>query len=189
MANFQKWTPEQIIFLYRNYTIYGDTELSEMFNALWNKPYGWTKKHIEKKRKHMGMKRTKEQIQSIVKRNGVQGRYNWMKAWETRGAAKNGTIKAWGGEKGYRLFIKLKDGYTPYAHWLYEQIFGAIPENMVVRLKDGNHFNVSVDNMTLITRAEHGTLNSKSRGMPIEIKEAAQMNNNLKKIIYEQEHN
>lgn len=187
--NFQKWTTEQIIFLYQNYGLYGDTELAEMFNERWVKPYGWTKKHIEKKRMHMGMKRTPKQILAIKKRNGQQGRYNPVKSWDTRGRMKSGEVRAWNTTGGVRLHIKIKDRTEPYAHWLYEQIYGKVPDTHVVRLKDGDPFNVTPANLMLVTRREHGAINSKNRSIPIEIKEAIKANNNLKKIIYEQADN
>ena len=81
----QYWTDEQVKFLKENYTLFGDTELAEIFEVKWYKNKGWTKKHIEKKRRYLKLKRTSDEIANIRKRNALQNRYNTSeKAWETR---------------------------------------------------------------------------------------------------------
>ena len=51
------WTDEQVDFLLKNYKEKGGTELAEIFNKKWYKDKGWTKKHIEKKRRYLKLKR------------------------------------------------------------------------------------------------------------------------------------
>ena len=67
------WTDEQVDFLLKNYKEKGDTELSEIFNEKWHKDKGWTKKHIEKQRRYLKLKRTPEEIASNKK--SITGKY------------------------------------------------------------------------------------------------------------------
>ena len=80
------WTDEQVDFLLKNYKEKGDTELAEIFNKKWYKDKGWTKKHIEKKRRYLKLKRTPEEIARIHLGHIKKGVYveGNKKMWETR---------------------------------------------------------------------------------------------------------
>ena len=83
------WTEEQIKYLLDNYKEIGDVELAEIFNSKWKKNKGWTKKHIEKKRRYLKLKRTQDERHQIYLRNKILGRWKMcpVKAWETRGGS------------------------------------------------------------------------------------------------------
>lgn len=159
------WTDVQVKFLLANYKEYGDTELAEMFDVQWQKDKGWTKKHIEKKRLYLKLVRTSEEKKAIHSRNVTMGRFADcpVKRWETMGVTPVGERRMWTYQSGRKfMVIKLKDGFVHYAQWLYEQIYGAIPEGMVCRMKDDNPDNVVPGNLELITRAEHGRRNGQT---------------------------
>lgn len=67
--DLEYWNDEQINYLKENYREIGDTEIAELFASKWPKKKGWSKKHIEKKRRQLGLKRTKKQISAIIKNN------------------------------------------------------------------------------------------------------------------------
>jgi len=180
------WTGEQIKFLNDNYRAYGDSELAEIFEVKWHKDKGWTKKHIEKKRRYLNLKRTESEKTAIRERNIAMGRFALcpVHAWETRGTFRVGTLRLWSSSNHQFLAIKLKQGYVHYAPWLYQQIYGPIPKGYMVRTKDDNPLNVKPGNLELITRSEHATRNSKNR-MPKEYRELKILSNQLTKTINE----
>lgn len=179
------WTAEQVRFLKANYKKYGDSELAEMFAKKWKKKKGWSKKHIEKKRRYLGLKRTAKQIRDIHERNVIMGRFALcpVKAWAKRGVTPVGTLKVWKGEEGKPLvFIKTKSGYTPYARWFYRHNIGRIPAGKVVRIKDGNQLNITPENLILVSRKENAVLNSKLR-VPKEYLETNRLIKKLNQIL------
>jgi hypothetical protein len=65
----QRWTEEQIELLKTLYKQMGDTEIAQLFASKWPKKKGWSKKHIEKKRRQLFLKRTPAEITAIMKNN------------------------------------------------------------------------------------------------------------------------
>jgi hypothetical protein len=175
------WTPKQVKFLKENYKEIGDSELAEIFSAKWYKAKGWTKKHIEKKRRYLKLKRTKLQIKKIHKRNVLMGRFKDcpINAWKTRGVAKIGDKRVW-----YRqddtpfVVIKEKYGFVHYNRWLWEKHFGPIPKGMNVKITSDDKINYTEKDLILITNAENAILNSKNR-LPPELQETFRL---IKKI-------
>lgn len=184
------WTKEQVDYLIFNYKNIGDVELAEYFNTTWAKNKGWTKKHIEKKRRYLKLKRTPGEIEKIHTRNIEKGRFANAPqlAWANRYVAKEGEVREWETKRGYRFkVIKLKKGFVHYAPWLWEQHYGPIPKGMCVKTKDGS-LNVVIDNLEIITRAEHGSRNSIKRTyLPIEIRQTQSLINKINKKIKENE--
>lgn len=160
------WTEEQVNFLRSNYEKYGDTELAEMFSARWSKKKRWSKKHIEKKRMYLGLKRTNDQKKAIYQRNKAAGRWSEcpVKAWKARGgAAPEGYTTAWLVNGRVTQFIKVNGKYVPHARHLYKQLYGEVPRDCVVRLKDGDPYNVTPENLELVSLRDHGSHNSRFR--------------------------
>lgn len=159
------WTEEQINFLKKNWQTKGDTELAEIFNKKWNKNKGWTKKHIEKKRRYLKLKRSHVQKQAIHLRNVKKGYFAMcpVNAWKTRGVAPEKDKKVWMIGGSPVMVIKVNGHYRHYARFLYEQTFGAIPSGYVVRLKDNDPYNVVPENIVLVSRSENAGLNSRNR--------------------------
>lgn len=58
-------------------------------------------------------------------------------------------------------FIRVaKNKWIPYHVYLWEQTHGSIPKGSVVRFKDGDHKNVALENLEMITRKKNLVLNS-----------------------------
>ena len=158
------WTEEQVEFLREHYQRHGDTELAEMFAERWHKDKGWTKKHIEKKRRYLKLKRTsaeKDAIREGHRLNGVYAEGN-KRMWATRGIAQQGDIRVWTNNAGKQyMVIKLEKGFVHYVPWLWEQVNGPVPEGMVIRVKDGNLMNATLENMQMVTWAENASISAR----------------------------
>lgn len=158
------WTKVQVNYLLRNYTRYGDKELAEIFNKKWKKEKGWTLKHIEKKRKYLKLKRTAEQLHQIKERAKKKGVYRegLKKTWDKRGISPDGTIRYWKTSNTGRTFpaIKVNGRYQNWTHYTWELHYGKMPAGMNAVFKDGNQYNLSLDNLELISDAELSKRNS-----------------------------
>ena len=181
--DLEYWTEEQIYFLKANYKAIGDTELAMMFSAKWYKQKGWSKKHIEKKRRYLKLGRNKAQIKAIHLRNVENGCFALcpVKAWEKRGITPLYTVKKW--QK--ITVIKTPDGYVHYAPYLWIKHYGLIPNGMIVRRKMEAK-EISIENLELITRAENARRNN---DYPTELKQTIRLLNKLKKQINGKEQN
>lgn len=180
------WTPEQVAFLKANYKRIGDTELAEMFSERWDKPKGWRKGQMEKKRRYLNLKRTEAMKSSVFKRNHKKGRWSecCTKAWETRGDANEvGTIVIWtNAKKRQRAFIKTKDGYILYNRWLWEQTHGPIKGKKIIRNNAAGVIPASVAELEMISMAENAIRNRSGFDMlPQDMKTAIKLTNKLKK--------
>lgn len=179
------WTKEQTEFLKANYQSIGDTELAIIFTEKWHKNKGWDKRHMEKKRRYLGFKRTALQIKQIHRRNVENGYFAECaaKRWNGR-TALEGTIKVWHSKGGKRAFIKLKKGYTPYARWLWKKENGKIAPGMVVKLKNDKVIPDSVEDLELITRAENAQINGENfHCLPSDLKTAIKLTNKIQKLL------
>jgi HNH endonuclease len=143
------WTKEQVQYLLDHYKTIGDVELAEIFEKKWPKNKRWTLKHIEKKRRYLSLKRTKNQLRLIKERNRVAGRFsiNHWKRWYGREAAI-GTVKVWHEEFGrpYKV-IKTEDGYVYLSRKMWEDNFGPVPEKHQITFKDDDNMNVVPENL------------------------------------------
>jgi hypothetical protein len=158
------WTAEQVDYLRENYRIMGDVELAEQFAARWYKEKGWGKKHMEKKRRYLKLKRTPDEIEAIQQRNVAQGRFALcpVKAWAKRGTYPDGTIRYWKstGKKQGTPYIKVDGKYVHWARWRYEQLHGPCPEGYNVVFADRNSYHRTDENLLLISNAENAKRNA-----------------------------
>lgn len=67
------WTEEQLSFLKAHYKTKGDVEIAEALQLLFPKKKSWTKNHIEKKRKYLGLLRTPDEVSAIRSRHSSEG--------------------------------------------------------------------------------------------------------------------
>jgi len=82
---------------------------------------------------------------------------------------KNGDIVAIKDRDIFYKYIKIKDNHwVLYHRYLWEQVNGEIPDNLILVFKDKNTDNVVIDNLELITRSESMLRNSR-HNYPIEI--------------------
>lgn len=184
------WTEEQIKFLEDNYQKIGDTEIAEIFNKKYKKAKGWTKKHIEKKRRYLCLKRTPEEIKAIREDWRKKGLYSESvrKMWKTRGCRLYGDRVIWAGQS----FTKIEIGYIHTRVFVWTQNFGEVPEGMLIRHKDGNQLNCEPDNLELVTRADHARINVYNsfskypEELRIMIKKLRKLKRTIKKLSNEQ---
>lgn len=152
------WTDEQVQFLKANFTQLGDTELAEIFNTKWHKDKGWSKKHIEKKRRYLMLKRTPGEIASIHSRNVALGCFSMcaVNAWKQRGVSPDGTIRFWRTTETDRLVphIKINGRYVHWNRWFWEQNVGPIPSDHYIIFK-GDTSILTLDNLRIIPLSEY----------------------------------
>lgn len=151
------FSPEQVKYLVRNYKAKGDVELAEIFQRKWPKQKGWTKKHIEKKRKYLNLQRTIWEIKAIHLRNVKAGRFKIcpIKAWDKRGRAQEGEIRYWTNNFGVKYpVIKFNGKFVHWARYTWEKHFGSIPKHWNIIFKDGNPQNLNIENLELISNEE-----------------------------------
>lgn len=153
------WTDEQVEFLKINYKELGDTELAEIFNQKWHKEKGWSKKHIEKKRRYLDLKRTDVEKANIFDRNKSNGAWAMcpINAWKTRGGASpDGTVRFWRSSGGERLipYIKINGTFIHWNRWYWEQMNGPIPtDHYVVFVGDTSL--LTIHNLRLISAGQY----------------------------------
>jgi len=181
------WTSDQVEYVKSAYKLMGDTEIASEFTRLYPKQKGWSKKHIEKKRRYLKLKRTEEEKKLIHRRNVDLGCFSECasKSWETRGANEIGTIVTWKRANCTPVqMIKTVEGYKFLARVIWEENNGPIPSGMNVILKDKNHLNCTIDNLELLTNAELAIRNSKTRmSYPEEIRELIRLTKKLNTTI------
>lgn len=152
------WTKEQVALLKKRYKTRGDSEIAEEFATLWHKDKGWSKNHIEKKRRYLNLKRTEEMRCNIFKRNKRLGRWSEcaVKAWKNRDVNPNGTIVYWNhGTTGKKIpMIKVNDVYVHYSRYRWGQLGRKIKRNHNIIFADGNPYNLSDDNLEMVSNAE-----------------------------------
>jgi len=158
------WTDEMIQFLRANYKQTGDTELAEIFSAKWPKNKGWSKKHIEKKRRYLRLKRTNSEIKNIKQKHVASGVYikGSAKSWATKGVAKEGEIRYW--NKKYNKdrpvpYIKVDGRFVHYARYRYTQLHGPIPKGHNAIFLDDDPTNLNDSNLGLVSDADLGRIN------------------------------
>lgn len=152
------WTDEQVEFLKKNYKKKGDTEIAQIFNEKYPKNKMWTKKHIEKKRRHLCLKRTKYVLKNIHQNHVANGVYidASKRAWQTtRKQYPIGTIRKW----GERPYIKTEKGYMQHARYVWLQHHRKIEKDDNIYHKDNNIDNCEIDNLYLVKNHEQGVVN------------------------------
>jgi hypothetical protein len=162
--NLEYWCEASVRFLRLYYKKIGDTELAEIFEKHWPKQKGWTKKHIEKKRRYLFLKRTKQEITAIRIRNTDLGRFSMcaVKMWENRGTAKSGEVRIWNHTNGVKMaFVKTENSFTPRNRWLWIQAFGEIDKDDIIRAKVGAPLIAELHHLEKITRGESAVLNKR----------------------------
>lgn len=170
------WTDEQVVFLRAHYQVKGDTELAMIFNEKWHKNKGWTKKHIQKKRRYLNLKRSESEKKKIKERNTAMGMFAdcAKKRWQTLGVTPVGEVRIWKTKHGYEYpVIKTADGFVHHNLWLWKKHYGDPEKGMVVRPVQTAPIIPDISELYLVTRAEHARLNASSyHGLPEDLKTA-----------------
>lgn len=184
------WTAEQVTFLKENYKQIGDTEMAEIFENEWPKNKTWTKKHIEKKRRYLVLKRTAKDIESIFIRNKKSGRLAVAntKMWLTRGKHEIGLILVWKQSTYKMAYIKTATGHKPYNRWLWTKERGVIPHNYNVVRKAGCPDIPTIEFLECISKQDHAIRNrDKFLELPEDLKEIITIKNKITKQITQNE--
>jgi hypothetical protein len=151
------WSTEQTEYLLQNYKIMGDVEIAEHFENNFPKNKPWTKKHIVKKRRYLGLKHSQEELQCIFLRNKNIGRWALCakKRWQHTGQTPDGTIRVWHAGKGrFKLpKIKIEGRWESWARATWEAANGPIPKGSNIVFKN-NHEDLTLENLELLTDQE-----------------------------------
>lgn len=185
------WTDEQIQYLKDNYQTKGDTEIARHFNTIYNKAKGWSKKHIEKKRRYLNLQRTKAEKQNIYYRNYELGYYDeaHKKRNITTGVAPELEIRTWKSNNNRKVkVIKVGDRFIHYAPYLWQQHHGEIPPNHMIIFKDKNSENCVIENLEMITMKENAKRNSIMH-YPEDVRKVIWLGHKIKNIIKKQNKN
>jgi hypothetical protein len=123
------WTPDQNQFLKDNYQTIGDVELAEIFATKWAKNKGWSKKHIEKKRRYLKLKRTPVEMSEIRWGNYHKGFMHGSTRFIDKTIAQEGEVRMWRQQSG-RLVprIKINGCFEDWGKWKWLEVNGAITE-------------------------------------------------------------
>lgn len=182
------WTKEQITYLKRYYRTIGDTELASLFSKKWHKNKGWSKKHIEKKRRYLKLKRTPHQRAAIKQRNISKGMFKncVVNSWITRGGASPElTVRIWPVANIKHKHIKVNGKFIKLAKYNWEQFHEKkVRKGYCIVFKDGDPMNCNPKNLQRITRKENVLRNSTQyHKLSEQTKRIIQLNNKLKKIV------
>jgi hypothetical protein len=158
-----RWSKQDVAFLVKNYKEIGNVEMASLLNKrgkTYRKIAGkkvyrtFTKKHVEKKMKLLGLHRTPEEILKIKKRNLTTTNYRVITSdcnlWSLgkRKSYKEGDVRIW---KGMR-FVKIHGGWTPYTRWFYHNFIAPVPKGHVVYHLDFDKLNDDPDNIACSSR-------------------------------------
>jgi hypothetical protein len=170
-------------FLLDNYQVMGDLELSRVFTSLDKTGKKWTFKMVERRRTHLGITRTDDQIRAIKERNRIAGCWNTPHLQEMRhkkGKAQ-GEIVLWH-QQGRMSYLRVKVGEKMLflQHFLWEAKHGPIPEGMILRCKGSNRLDPMPENWEIVTRAEHARRNNKPFPDHPELQDLYQVQRKLK---------
>ena len=180
------WTPEMVQYLKDNYQLIGDVELAEFYENEWPKNKTWTKKHLEKKRRYLLLKRTPTELEAIRNRNTSQGRFAvaMQKRWATQGSNAIGTILVWNCNGRKTAQIKTPNGYVHYNRYLWQQHHGTIPAGYNIVKKEGCPEVATIEFLEMISKSEHAQRNvARHHNLPNDLKQIIKLNNKLTKKI------
>jgi hypothetical protein len=180
------WNEEQIQYLRENYKSKGDTEIAIYFNEKYHKKKGWSKKHVEKKRRYLFLKRTNAEKKQINIRNTSLGMFKICneKRWLKTGVTGEGTIKIWSNNNRSFKVIKVGNEFVFLNRYLWLTTYGEIAPGMNVCYKDGNPLNCVIENLELLTDGELAIKNKqKNLSYPDEIREVQSIINKINKKI------
>lgn len=148
------WTEEQIEYLKAHYKLKGDSEIAREFNKLWPKKKLWTKKHIDKKRGYLGLRRTQEEQFRIR-----TGRYLETDYADFNGLNfPQGKKRLWLNNGKFRWMIKVGPVFVSMARFIWEQAHGPIPKGMKILFIDSDTSNCTLANLRLVSQADIGRI-------------------------------
>jgi hypothetical protein len=107
--------------------------------------------------------------------------------WKTIGVTPEGDKRIWYHTNNMPfVVIKTTKGFVHYNPWLWKKHFGIIPKGYIVRNFSNRLLDVEIKDLKLITRQEHGKLNTAQRLSPVN-QEIKKLTNKLSRAIKNQE--
>ena len=197
-----KWKPHEIELLKQHYADTTIHELMQMLNKTERSIYSQAYLLKLKKSAEYEEKRRLQDIENIRKNTtkrfqkgntpwnkGIKGSIpknvtSFQKGLIPKNTREVGDTRL--DKEGY-IVIKVANKKWIRKHRLiWEQAHGEIPKGYVIRIKDGNKENFSLENMELITCADNMRLNTMHR-FPEELKQTIRLLKKLKKKINEKQ--
>lgn len=197
-----RWKPHEKELLKQHYADSNIHELMQMLNKSDRKIYNQARNLGLKKSVEYEEKRRIQDIKNLRKnttKRFQKGQTPWNKGIKgsipknvtsfKKGNLPHNTRKE--GEtrldkEGYVLVKVAHKKWIRKHRLIWEQAHGEIPKGYVIRIKDGNKENYSLDNMELITFADNMRLNAIHR-FPTELKQTIRLLKKLKKKINEKQ--
>lgn len=175
------FTKEQQAFIKENYKGVGPKEMAEILNKKYNTSF--TRMNLKGYYRNQNLN------------SGLTGRFEkgnkpWCKGMAGKmppskfnsGRFQKGNIPTSHKEvgtvskraDGYWIKISEPNVWKQYHRMIYEQCYGDIPTDCNIDFKDGDRFNIRPENLILVTKGEHCSLNAKKlRTSNADITEAA----------------
>jgi hypothetical protein len=159
------WSKEKIEFIGKNYKCLSDAELGMVVGHSpsgvkrirckhgWLRDRHWFKKGYTPWNK--GLKGFRVSPATEFKKGGTPPTAKWDGCITLRRHREDGYSE-------YYIRIASKV-WVPLRRYIWEQHNGPIPPGMIIRHKNGNPLDCSVDNLHLVSRAEHLRLNGSNR--------------------------
>jgi hypothetical protein len=153
---FRRYTPEEIQFVKKNIRGRSYVEMTELFNERFR------------------LRITLKQMETLLYKHGLRnGTGSFRPGHEP--ANKGKTHPVWQGNYKPVGSERMEDGYVVIKfsdrknrgnkNWrrkhtiIWEKAHGKIPRGHMVIFADGNRLNYALDNLLLVSRAEHGVMN------------------------------
>jgi hypothetical protein len=157
-----RWSDDDIQFLRNNFQKIGDVELAERLTKR-KKTYRiingkrvyrrFTKKHVEKKRNLLNLKRSSQELKNIRLRNEKNGRMKTFSSddnmWtrQIKIPAKEHEIRIWNTNGQRKKYIKINGRFIPYARWYYHNFIAELTPDKKVYHLDLDTLNDDPDNL------------------------------------------
>lgn len=151
MISRVKWTNEMVEWLKEHFEDDSYNRLAIKMNKLFNVKI--TGSSLEHKVTRLGLKKSKESIKRQCRPNA----FSFKKGHIPSSLKKLGqeTLR----RDGY-TWIKVEGGMRHKARVVYEQHHGPIPPGYKIIFADGDKTNFNIDNLLLVSAAEHNILNT-----------------------------
>ena len=197
-----RWKPHEVEILKQHYSDSTIHELMQMLNKTYKSIYQQAYLQKLKKSAAYEEKRRLQDIENLRKNTTARfkkGDTPWNKNVKAYMGANVTSFKKGNlphntrnegetrlNKEGYVL-VKIAHRKWIRKHYLiWEEINGKVPKGYILRLKDGNKENYSLENIELISRADNMLLNTMHR-FPTELKQTINLLNKLKKKINEKQ--
>lgn len=141
MSKIKKYSKSDIKYLLNNYKTKGNVELGKILKR--------SPDAIKNKLRALKLKRTEEEVLALLKKPNAG---NFKKGNEPHNTNFNGHERVT--KDGFLMIRVSKGNYVLKARLIWERENETLKENEVIRYKDGNKLNCSIENLYKINRTE-----------------------------------